>query len=130
GERDGGALPYPLVRVAAGNMLERRLGVPYPLFSPRLLPVLRRAVAGADVVHVHGFLYQGSIAALALGRHARHRPLRVLAEHVGFAPFGHRALDAVQHAAVATIGRATARRAEAIAAYNDRVAAELHELAP
>jgi glycosyltransferase involved in cell wall biosynthesis len=122
--------PYRVVRVPAANVLERRLGVPYPLFSPRLVPALRAEVARADVVHAHGFLYQSSATALALARRAPGRPLRVLTEHVAHVPYTSLVLDRVERVAVATIGRAVARRAEAIATYNDRVAAELQALAP
>jgi glycosyltransferase involved in cell wall biosynthesis len=121
---------YRVVRIRAANVLERRLGVPYPLFSPRLLTALRREVGRADVVHAHGFLYESSAVALALARRAGGRPLRVLTEHVGHVPYTSAVLDRIERAAVATLGRATARRAEAIATYNDRVAAELQALAP
>lgn len=121
---------YRVVRVPAANVLERRLGVPYPLFAPRLSGVLRAEVARADVVHAHGFLYQSSATALQMARRAAGRPLRVLTEHVGHVPYTNRVLDGVERVAIATIGRATARGAEAIATYNERVAAELGALAP
>ena len=126
----GGAPAYRVVRVGAANWLETRLGVPYPLFSPRLVPALRAEVARADVVHAHGFLYQSSVVALALARRAGHRPVRVLTEHVGHVPYPSRALDLVERGAVATLGRAAARSAQAVVTYNDRVARELRALAP
>ncbi|HYF71638.1 MAG TPA: glycosyltransferase, partial [Nocardioides sp.] len=49
-----------VVRVRAWNGLEERFGVPFPLFSPRLLPALAREVRRADVVHVHDVLYVSS----------------------------------------------------------------------
>jgi glycosyltransferase involved in cell wall biosynthesis len=125
---DDGA--YRVVRVPAVNLPERRLGVPYPLFSPRLRRVLRAEVARADVVHAHGFLYQSAGAALREAQRSAGRPLRVLTEHVGHVPYANPLLDRAERTAIATVGRATARRAEAIATYNDRVAAELRSLAP
>jgi glycosyltransferase involved in cell wall biosynthesis len=130
GEEGGEDRAYRVVCVPALNVLERRLGVPYPLFPPRLWGLLRSEVTRADVVHAHGFLYQSSAAALRIARRAPGRPLRVLTEHVGHVPYTSRALDLAERAAVATVGRASARRAEAIATYNERVAAELRELAP
>ena len=53
-----------VIRVRALNVLENRLGVPYPIFSPRLGRVLAREIAEADVVHAHGFLYMSSVLAL------------------------------------------------------------------
>ena len=50
GRRQGETVPEPtayrVIRVPASNLLER-LGVPYPVFGPRLLGVLRREVAAA-----------------------------------------------------------------------------------
>jgi D-inositol-3-phosphate glycosyltransferase len=67
----GEARPYRLLRVPAANFLEARADVPYPLFSPRLVPLLRREVAAADVVHAHGYLYMSGLAALWLARRKR-----------------------------------------------------------
>src|SRR4051794_32461991 len=50
-----------VIRVPAYNGFEARLGVPWPLFSPRLAGVVRREVDRADVVHAHGFLYLSSV---------------------------------------------------------------------
>lgn len=93
-----------LVRVPALNVLESRLGVPFPLWLPRAFPALVAQVRWADVVHVHDCLYMGSSAA-ALACRALSKPL-LLTQHVGYVPFG-AALDAVQRAAYATLGRVT-----------------------
>lgn len=134
GEREGAsaadALPYRLMRVRAANVLESRLGVPVPIFGPSLVGVLRGEVARADVVHAHGFLYAGSPVAFALARRAPAAPLRVLTEHVGHVAYHRRSLDRLEAAAIATLGRATARSAQAITAYSERVLAELRALAP
>jgi glycosyltransferase involved in cell wall biosynthesis len=108
------------------NWPEERLGAPYPLFSPALVRVLRRELAAADVVHCHGFLYLGTIAALAL---AGGRP-SVLTEHVGHVDYSNPVLDGAQAAAIASIGRWCARRADALVVYNDKVREELRALAP
>lgn len=121
---------HRIVRVRAFNGAEERLGVPYPLFSPGLLGVLRREIARADVVHAHGFLYQSSVAALAMASRAAHRPARVLTEHVGHVPYSSRALDAAQAAAVATLGRSAARLAQGHVVFNATVADLLVRLAP
>ena len=118
--------PYRRVLVPAANWPEERLGAPYPVFSPALARVLRRELSGADVVHCHGFLYLGTIAALGL---AGGTPA-VLTEHVGHVDYANPVLDAVQAAAIAAIGRWTARRADALVVYNDKVREELAALAP
>jgi D-inositol-3-phosphate glycosyltransferase len=121
---------YRVVRVPALNAQEERLGVPYPVFSPRLLGVLRREVGRADVVHGHGVLYQSAALALWMARRAPGRPVRAATEHVGHVAYPSPMLDAAQRAAFATIGRAAARSAEGIVVLNDTVEAEMRALAP
>jgi phosphatidylinositol alpha-mannosyltransferase/phosphatidylinositol alpha-1,6-mannosyltransferase len=121
---------YRVIRVPAINGLERRLEVPYPLFGVQLPRVLRREIRTADVVHAHGFLYMPSVFGLALARRANARPLRVLTEHVGHVRYESKLIDRVEALAIATVGRASLRAAEAIVAYNTRVAEELARLAP
>lgn len=118
--------PYRMVRIPAWNGLERRLHVPWPVFSPRLFGSLRRWTAWADVVHAHGFLYMSTALALAL---ARGRP-RVLTEHVGHVAYSDAVLDRAEALAVQTVGRACVRAADALVVLNDRVADELVDLAP
>ena len=119
---------YRVVRVPALNVLERRLGVPYPLFSPRLLGVLRRELARADVVHAHGFLYQGTLAALALRRGGR--PAVVMSEHVGHVPYASRTLDHLEAAAIATLGRAALQAVDHVVVCNRTVEALVRRLVP
>jgi D-inositol-3-phosphate glycosyltransferase len=126
GEPEDGPRAYRALRLPALNILEERHHVPYPLFSPRLLPVLRREARAADVVHAHGFLYLPTPVALGLAR----GPARVLTEHVGTVGWSSAALSAAERAAVATLGRVSARLARALVALNDKVEAELRRLAP
>lgn len=117
--------PYRVVRVPALNAIENRLGVPYPLFGPRLVRELRRELGRADVVHAHGFLYMSSVVALRMSPAPR-----VLTEHVGHVPYDSALLDRVEAAAIATIGRSSARAADALVYINDKVRDELSRLAP
>lgn len=110
---------YEVSAVAAWNVLERRLHVPYPLFAPSLLGVVQRAVRWADVVHAHGVLYQGSLAALASARRLT-RPI-VVTEHVGFVPYASGLLEAVEKAALAVAARLVLPRADVAIALNPRV---------
>jgi D-inositol-3-phosphate glycosyltransferase len=122
---------YRMIYVPALNKpLEAGLGVPYPVFSPSLLPVLRREIARADVVHVHGFLFQSSLVAQALARRTRHRPAVVLSEHVGHVPYESRVLDRLEAAAIGTLGRWSARASDAIVICNRRVEELIARLAP
>jgi glycosyltransferase involved in cell wall biosynthesis len=121
---------YRVERVAAFNGFEERLQVPWPLFSPALVGVLRREVPRAEVVHAHGFLYMPTPMALGLARRAPARPVRVLTEHVGRVGYESAALDGIERGAVASLGRLSARLAEGIVVLNEKVEAELRRLAP
>src|SRR6476646_8738792 len=49
---------FPVHKVAASNVLEDRLRLPYPLFAPRLFGVASALARDADVVlaHTHTFM--------------------------------------------------------------------------
>jgi glycosyltransferase involved in cell wall biosynthesis len=68
-------------RAAAWDPLERRIGLPLPLWSPAALVRLWRAVAAADVVQVHDYIYLPSLCAVAFAR-LRGKPV-VLTQHIG-----------------------------------------------
>jgi D-inositol-3-phosphate glycosyltransferase len=122
-----------VIRVPAINVLENRLGVPYPIFSPRLHAVLARELARADVVHAHGLLYMSSVWALRYAK-LRHRsergPVRVLTEHVGHVPYESPLLDRMETAAMVTIGRLSVKAAESVIVLNRQVGAEVEALGP
>jgi D-inositol-3-phosphate glycosyltransferase len=123
------AVPYEVVRIAASNVAERLAGVPFPLFAPRALRrALLQLVAAADVVHVHGMLYQNSAAALSLARRTK-RPCTILTEHVGHVHYANPLLNVVQTAAIETVGRRSARAADAIVVLNPRVETLMRRLA-
>jgi glycosyltransferase involved in cell wall biosynthesis len=122
-----------VIRVPAYNGFESRFGVPWPLFSPRLAPIVRREVARADVVHAHGFLYLSSVGGLVYARRrgrGADGPVRVLTEHVGHVTYDSPLVNGVERAAIATAGRAAVRSAEAVVVLNERIAADVHALSP
>jgi glycosyltransferase involved in cell wall biosynthesis len=63
------------------NAIESLSGLPYPLWSPTCLSELWRAVGKADLVHVHEYVYAGSLFSLLLAR-IRGKPV-VLTQHTG-----------------------------------------------
>jgi glycosyltransferase involved in cell wall biosynthesis len=122
-----------VIRVRALNALEDRLGVPYPIFSPRLGPVLAREIARADIVHAHGFLYMSSVWALLwarLRRRGEGGPALVLTEHVGHVPYESPLLDRVESLAISTVGRMAVHSADAVVVLNRKVGAEIESLGP
>lgn len=106
-------------RIPAWNGLERALHVPYPICAPTLATTLWREARAADVVHVHGFLYLGSLLALLFAWLLK-KPL-VVTEHVGFVPYRNPLLNALQRAAFALTTPAFLGYADAVLTYNHRV---------
>ncbi|MGY2704711.1 glycosyltransferase family 4 protein [Nocardioides sp. HB32] len=111
------------VRVRAWNGLEERFGVPFPLFSPRLLSRLYGEVRRADVVHVHDVLYLSSWVA-AMWCIALRTPY-VVHRHVGFVHHSSALVRLVQRVVLGTMGRLVLSRAGAVLAIDEHVASGL-----
>jgi glycosyltransferase involved in cell wall biosynthesis len=94
-----------LTAVPAGscNIVERAVGVPYPLWSPAALLRLGRAVRSASVVHLHDCLYLPVLAAFAAARFGRRRAV-VVTQHIGHVPYRNPILRAAHAAANRLLG--------------------------
>lgn len=84
------------------NVAERRLGFPYPLWTPAALQRLARASRQADIVHLHDCLYLPNLVAFAAARQAG-RPV-VVTQHVGQVPYRNVLLRILQSAANRLLG--------------------------
>lgn len=104
------------------NGLERHLGLPIPVLSPRALLSVVQAVRRADLVWVHDLIYMANIVA-ALASIAARRPL-VVTVHVGAIPYRNRAVRLIMAAAIRLTGRWLLTRAAAVAFVSERVQAE------
>jgi D-inositol-3-phosphate glycosyltransferase len=100
-------------RVRAANWFEASRGIPFPIFSPKLVPLLARLSPEHDVVLVHNHTYLGSVAASFVAS-AQRRPV-VLLQHSPFVDYRF-PWKLVEHAADQLLGRPTLRRADAILA--------------
>jgi glycosyltransferase involved in cell wall biosynthesis len=101
------------------NAIERRLGVPYPLWS---LPALRRlatAARNADAVHIHDCLYLPNLVAYAAARLAG-RPVLVT-QHVGMVPYRNPLLRLLLFAAYRLFGRVVLGGATQVAFVSETV---------
>lgn len=108
------------VRVRAWNGLEGRFGVPFPLFSPRLVTRLFGEVRRADVVHVHDVLYVSSWVA-ALWCLVLRTPY-VVHRHVGFVHHSSLLVRVVQGVVLRTFGRLVLGGARAVLPIDEHVA--------
>ena len=67
------------------DLIERWLGIPFPIWLSRRVYGLRISILSCDVVHIHDFIYPGSLIALAWGRLAG-KPV-ILTQHIGYIPY-------------------------------------------
>jgi glycosyltransferase involved in cell wall biosynthesis len=101
------------------NGLERRLGFPWPVWSFGSLIRLRRAIATCDLVHLHDFIYFGSLAAFFFSRW--HRKPVLITQHIGDIPYEHGLPRNLLKAINRSIGRLVLSGAEQVAFYSDVV---------
>jgi D-inositol-3-phosphate glycosyltransferase len=99
-------------RVRCWNGLERRMGVPWPVWGVSGIRELSTLAHWADVLHVHDCLYMGSFLAAVMARRSK-KPL-VVSQHIGFVEYPSAILNSVERTAYATIGRAVLRSASHI----------------
>lgn len=89
--------------------LERRVGMPFPIWGAGSLMRLWRRVGEHDVVHVHDFLYLPSLAAMLFAA-LRRKPV-VLTQHIGAIPYRSRAVRGLLALLNRTLGAFALRRA-------------------
>jgi D-inositol-3-phosphate glycosyltransferase len=117
--RDG----YRIRRLPVTNVIERRLGIPYPIAGPGHRRTMRALVDWSQVVHVHDVLYQPpQIAAMCAA--AAGRPLYAT-QHVGPVNHPHPLVRGVERTIGRIAGRYVWTRARRIVSYNPMVEAHL-----
>jgi glycosyltransferase involved in cell wall biosynthesis len=107
-----------VIRVRAWNITER-FGSPFPIFSPRLLPVLLRQIRSADIVHIHDAFYMGSFFAAVFARFYG-KPI-VLTQHVAIVNHPSKFIMSIQKLVYTTTGALIFRMSSRIITLNDRV---------
>lgn len=107
------------VPAASCNTIEKRLGVPYPIWSPAALWRVVRASRTADAVHLHDCLYLANVLSFAAARLAG-RPV-VVTQHVGMIPYRSRALRALLGLAYRALGRLVLGGASRVVFVSDAV---------
>ncbi|HUX72315.1 MAG TPA: glycosyltransferase [Steroidobacteraceae bacterium] len=106
-----------VVPVAAWNGIERRTGLPYPLWRPTALCKLSRGIAHADVVQIHDFAYFGSLLAAILAK--VHRVPLLLTQHSGAIRPGNKILAVLYSASEQTVGRCVFAAASVVACVSE-----------
>ena len=118
---------FPVHKVAATNVLEERIRLPYPLFSPALFRLASRLARDVDVVLAHTHTFMSTIAAAHAAR-AQNKPF-VLNQNNPYIEYKF-PLNIVQRTADATIGRYTVGSADRLLAISDFTAQYVRRLAP
>lgn len=108
-EREAGLQSVP---AASCNFTERRLGFPYPLWTPRALRRLARACRDADVVHLHDCLYFANLLAFRAARRARRGVL--VTQHIGHVPYRNPLLAGAHRVANRALGAWVLGRADRV----------------
>lgn len=110
-EQDGDA-EIKCFPVKPWKCVERLTGLPYPLWGPRALIALSRAIRKSDVVHIHDFSYQSSVAAAIFAR--VHGVPVLLTQHTGAVRNGNRVFGAMFWLLEQTLGRLMLLNASAV----------------
>jgi len=111
-----------VIRVKAWNVLEK-IGVPFPLFSPRLIAALLKETKRSDIVHIHDAFYISSFFG-AMSARIRKTPI-ILTQHVALIAHRNRIVNKIQRFVYATSGAVIFRMANRILVLNDGVQAFL-----
>jgi glycosyltransferase involved in cell wall biosynthesis len=91
------------IPMRANNAIEKRTGIPVPLWTPAALRTLWRAIRDSDVVLMHESLYLANVLAAAAAR-LLGKPLLVV-QHVGEVPYRSSFLRLLVKAGNALAGR-------------------------
>lgn len=107
----GGENPRPRA-LAAWNVLESTIGIPYPLLFPSAWRAIMAEAETADIILVHDALYMTSVAAFLAARRFG-KPLLVV-QHIGIVPYRNPTLRALMMAANRLIVKPILARAQAV----------------
>lgn len=100
------------IPMQASNFVERSIGLPFPLWSPKSLKHLSDGIADADAVHVHDFAYPSSLMAVRFAMHHK-RPI-LLTQHTGRVQTGNWLTQQFYNWAFATVGVRTMKLAASV----------------
>jgi glycosyltransferase involved in cell wall biosynthesis len=106
-----------VIRVKALNFPEKYLGVPYPIFYPKLLLRLKKEIKDSDVINTHGIVWMQSFFSVIISRIFQ-KPI-VLNQHNTYINYKNPILGLIEKIADNTIGRYTLNSADHIIAVSE-----------
>jgi D-inositol-3-phosphate glycosyltransferase len=110
---------YEVVRIPAWNGLEKRFGIPFPVWSPTGIWRLARLIGQADIVHAHDAYYISSMLAGILSW-LRRRPF-FMTQHVAIVMHSIAAVMLIQKVIYGSAGRLLWGFARSVTVYNNIV---------
>jgi len=116
--------PVKFLPMRAFNALESMIGVPWPVWGPRSLKMLRGAVSAVDAVWLHDTLYPGNMLAFLWARRMR-KPV-VITQHIGPVPYRNLLLRNAMALADRLISIPMLKAAEQTVFISDRVAEDYY----
>jgi D-inositol-3-phosphate glycosyltransferase len=114
-EQDG----YTIHRIKASNIIERRMGAPFPIFSPSLAYHTFKLAKEADVIHIHDSFYISSFVATFWAKLFK-KPSFVT-QHVEIIPHPKLLVMKMQHIVYKTTGAFVLRNSKKVIIFNERV---------
>jgi glycosyltransferase involved in cell wall biosynthesis len=115
-----------VVSISASNVLERTVGLPYPLLGPAAILRIADEVEQADVVMVHDALHLTSAtAALAAGWHGA--PI-LMVQHIGAVPYRNPFLRAAMACANRLVARPLLKSADQVVFISESTARQFADL--
>jgi len=101
------------IALRASNLLERTIGIPYPLACPSAWRRIFRETKRADAVLIHDGLYLTSVVA-ALAAYSVGKPY-IVVQHIGMVPYNNVLLRSLMSVANKVITRTVLKHADQIA---------------
>ena len=106
-------------RVRAWNIFEKKLGVPYPIFYPKIFNIFNKEINNADIVHVHDIFYLSPFFASLIAR-LKKKPI-ILMQHVKTVKHSKWFVNLIQWIVRKTYGRFIANSSKKILVCNEDV---------
>lgn len=103
------------------EIVERLAGIPLPVWIAGGVPALWTAIRQCDAVHVHDFIYPGSMLAMAFARW--HGKPVVLTQHIGEIPYDSKFLSATLSVLNHVVGKIALRSAARVVFISNAVEA-------
>lgn len=110
------------------HLVERLLGIPLPIWLGGGVPALWKAIRQCDAVHIHDFIYPGSMLAMACAWW--HRKPVVLTQHIGDIPYDSRLLSATLSQVNRVLGKFMLGRAAQVVFISNTVEAYFGSFVP